>query len=268
MSRHPREILSQYGLKPNRSLGQNFLADPDVCARIADACRCEGMPVLEIGPGLGALTAELLRTADRVVAVEKDAGMVHVLRQELPDPKLEVVEGDILKFDIQGRMGSGPYKAAGNLPYYITTPIAERLLTAKPDCAVLMVQKEAAERFLARPGDRVYGPLAILSSLLFRPEYLFSVPPHCFWPQPEVDSAVVRLERRPEAAGEKAEELLQFLKTCFRMRRKTMKNQFAGNEEMRELLRETGLEGARAESLSPEELYGLYQKQRKERDHV
>ena len=268
MSRHPREILQQYGLKPNKALGQNFLASREVCEQIAEACRCEGETVLEIGPGLGALTGCLLRAAGRVVAVEKDGGMVRVLRQEYPDPRLELEEMDALELDIRSRMGQEPFVAAGNLPYYITTPVSEKILCAEPGRAVLMVQKEAADRFLAKPGDRVYGPLSILSDLLYCPELLFPVPRNCFWPQPEIDSAVVRLERKPDRAGETAEPILRFLKNCFRMRRKTLRNQFAGNERMQEIISETGLDGARAESLSPEELYDLFIKQREEQEHV
>ena len=114
----------------------------------------------------------------------------------------------------------------------------------------------------------MYGPLSILSDLLYCPELLFPVPRNCFWPQPEIDSAVVRLEIKPDRAGETAEPILRFLKNCFRMRRKTLRNQFAGNERMQEIISETGLDGARAESLSPEELYDLFIKQREEQEHV
>ncbi|MDO4573162.1 MAG: rRNA adenine N-6-methyltransferase family protein, partial [Clostridia bacterium] len=155
-----RQIMARSGLRPNRALGQNFLTDEERLSRIAEAALCGSLPVLEIGAGLGALTEALLSRGVRVVAVEKDAALAALLREALPAAR--VISADFLALDVVRVMAGEDFAAAGNLPYYATTPICEKLLCALPAQAVLMVQKEAAARFFAAPGDRVYGPLAVL----------------------------------------------------------------------------------------------------------
>mgnify|MGYP000772155080 FL=1 len=175
-----RRALYAAHLRPNRALGQNFCTDGARLAAMADAAAADGLPVLEIGPGLGALTEPLLLRAPRVVAVEKDAALCAALRARLcaheRAGRLALYAADILRFDVPGAMDGAPFAAAGNLPYYITTPIAEYLLPLLPSSLTLMVQREAGERFFAGPGARVYGPLSVLTQLYYEPERLMDVP--------------------------------------------------------------------------------------------
>jgi len=262
MARSPEQIralLTEHGRRANRALGQNFCTDTALLARAAEAADLQDRAVLEIGPGLGALTEELLRFASRVVAVEKDAFLAELLPTLLPDEKLSVICGDILKQDIPMLMGGTDFSVAGNLPYYITTPIVEKLLPLLPETMLLMVQKEAAARFFAKAGDRVYGATAVLSQVYYTPKHLFDVPPHSYYPQPEVDSSVVLLTKivRKEALPA-PKELLAFVNTALSMRRKTIVNNFPKDGRMTAALESLGFSaGIRAETLSPSELAAL-----------
>ena len=262
MAKTPEEIRSlfaEHGRRANRALGQNFCTDGALLSRAADAAGLCGKAVLEIGPGLGALTEELVKRAVRVVAVEKDAFLAELLPTILPDEKLTVVCGDILKQDIPTLMGGGAFSVAGNLPYYITTPIVEKLLPLLPDTLLLMVQKEAAARFFAKAGDRVYGATAVLSQVYYTPKHLADVPPHSYYPQPEVDSSVVLLEKKPMPDTVLSpKELLSFVNTALSMRRKTLTNNFPKDGRMQAALERLGLPaGVRAETLDPMTLAAL-----------
>ena len=267
-----KELLAQHNIRPNKALGQNFFIDAPRLCQIADAARVEGENVLEIGPGPGALTEQLIPRAKRVVAVEKDAVMAALLTERFPDAEnLTVITGDALRFSPDEVFQGAPFRVVGNLPYYITTPIAERYLLLLPKSLTFMLQREAAERFFARPNDRVYGPLAVLTAVLYRTERIMNIPRDCYYPQPEVDSAVIRLERRadgPESAApsdaEDARSFFAFLNTCFHMRRKTLINNLIGYPAPREALEALGLPPAvRAEALPPETLLALYRLLRK-----
>ena len=256
-----RTILAAEGRKANRALGQNFCTDGALLASCVDAAGLDGLPVLEIGPGLGALTAPLLQRASRVVAVEKDAALAALLPSLLPSERLTVVTGDILRTDVGALMQGEDFALCGNLPYYITTPIAEQFLPMLPRVLLLMVQQEAAARFFAAPGDRVYGPVAILSALYYEAARLFSVPPGSYYPQPDVESAVILLRRRDDDALKAlpaANAMLRFSRTALSMRRKTLANNFPRDGRMSALLAEAGLDPAvRAETLPPETLAAL-----------
>lgn len=254
-----RQLLAEHGIRPNRALGQNFLTDEDTLDRIAEFARADGAVVLEIGPGLGSLTARLLGRASRVETVEKDAVLAGILRERFPGEAPGITVGDILRTD-PDRLLPRPYHVAGNLPYYITTDIAERMLCFLPESLTFLVQKEAAERFFAGPGDRVYGPLSVLTACVSRPERGFAVPADRFFPQPDVESVTVRLV--PDAASPAAEDpagFLRFLKLCFRMRRKTLANNLKGIAGGAEALGSAGIDGGlRAEALPPERLLSLW----------
>lgn len=211
--------------------------------------------MVEIGPGRGALTAVLLEKAGRVVAIEVDPVLVEYLRQkhreEIRAGRLEIVAGDILRTDLGAW---GPAVIAGNLPYYITSPILERVFAA-PDWrrAVFLVQKEVAERITAAPGSRAYGYLSVLAQAHAAAELCFTVPPGAFRPPPQVDSAVVALT--PHAARPDP-GLLEFAGWCFAHKRKTLRNNLAGRFSKAALaaLPETA---RRAEQLSVAELAAL-----------
>lgn len=254
-----KAALEAHNIRPNKALGQNFLVDEGVIQRIVDAADAAGRVVVEIGPGLGALTKPLCAVAARVVAVEKDAAMAEALAASISGERLAVVNCDFLDCDLSVLTKDAPYIAVGNLPYYVTTPIVEKILTHTPASATLMVQAEAAERFFARPGDRVYGPVAVLSQTLFTPLRVADVSRDCFYPQPEVDSTVVRLCANPDLQTDGA-AFLRYLKRAFAMRRKTLRNNLLSvHTGFDEALVSLGLPaGIRAEAIDPFTLHKLY----------
>lgn len=258
------ELLKKYGLRPNKALGQNFLRDGEAIGRIVAHLRPEGRNILEIGPGLGAITREICKRADRVLAVEIDASMASVLASELSEfPNLTVLCSDFLKTDksmLQETLGAN-FSVAGNLPYYITTPIVMDLLAFCPaaEQMILTVQAEAAQRFFARPKDRVYGPLTVLSQTAYDINLVMRLPPSCFFPAPEVNSSVVELVRKPENNID-MRAFTEMLQAAFSMRRKTLANNLGAKnmlsrEDTAKHLQKMGLPAdARAESLSPSQL--------------
>lgn len=185
-------------MSPKKFLGQHFLHDPGILARIADLAEiAPGDTVLEIGPGPGGLTAELLRRTSRVFAIEKDADLIPALRQRFPD--LILTHGDALELDWHAIAGPGPLRIVGNIPYNITSPLLERALTPpRPLVVVFLVQKEVAERVAAPPGGKEYGALSVGIQAVAQVERKFTVPAGAFRPPPKVDSAVLRL--RPLAS--------------------------------------------------------------------
>lgn len=213
--------------------------------------------MVEIGPGRGALTAHLLERADRVVAVEIDPILVQYLRVKFRGAdRLELVEGDILKVD-PARWA--PAVVVGNLPYYITSPIIEKVLGLGVELtrAVFLVQKEVAERLTAAPGSRDYGYLTVTTQLFAQVEYLFTVPPAAFHPAPKVDSAVVRLTPRHELPAADPGAFLRFVSLAFQHKRKTLRNNLIG-EYGREALAALPEAGLRAEQMSLEALLELH----------
>jgi 16S rRNA (adenine1518-N6/adenine1519-N6)-dimethyltransferase len=180
-------------VRAKRRFGQHFLSDPRILARIADALGATaGDTVLEIGPGRGALTAELLERAGRVVAIEKDRDLVPALRARFP--RVELVEGDALAIDWAAAAGDASYLLAGNIPYNITSPLLDKALTPpRPARVVFLVQKEVAERVTAAAGTKEYGALTVGVQAVAEVERLFTVPAGAFQPPPKVDSAVIRL---------------------------------------------------------------------------
>jgi 16S rRNA (adenine1518-N6/adenine1519-N6)-dimethyltransferase len=248
-----------------RRLGQHFLNRKSTLNHIAEAACGERTPlVVEIGAGRGALTESLLERADKVVAIELDPVLVQYLRQKFRDAldagRLVLVESDILKADLSAW---GPAVIAGNLPYYITSPILERIFAASASCqrAVILVQAEVAARIVAQPGSRDYGYLSVLVQVQARAERLFEVPRSAFKPPPKVDSAVVRLEPGHPAKDLGIEDLPSFLKfagNCFRYKRKTLRNNLAGLYDRLTIESLVGPKD-RAEALSVAQLAQLFQ---------
>ena len=250
-------------------LGQHFLRNPALLDRIARrvAAAAAGSDlVVEIGAGPGALTRRLLAAGLRVVAIEVDSRLAAALRaRHEGDPGLEVIESDVLQVDLAALIAARsprPAVVAGNLPYYITSPIVRRVFDAveRVSEAVLLVQKDVALRIAAGAGSRDYGFLSVLCQAYSRPELLFTVPPGAFEPPPKVVSAVVRLPIEPRwrrwgVADPRA--FLEFVQLCFRHKRKTLGNNLAGVFG-RERLAAVAEGRLRGEQLSPERLAELW----------
>lgn len=249
---------------PKKSLGQHWLRDRDVLAHIADCADVdETDTVLEIGPGLGTLTSELLRRSNKVVAVEFDQELARKLPGQFPGKNLEVIQSDILAFDLSPLPAD--YKVVANVPYYITSKIVQLLMTAdnKPSVAVLLVQKEVAERLAARPGNM--SILAVSAQLFADVSLGDVVPAELFTPPPKVDSQVVILRTRRQAfltdVAEK--DFFRVVKAGFSAKRKKIRSSLAGGmgvskEQVAMWLERAGVNpDARAESLSLDEWQNL-----------
>jgi 16S rRNA (adenine1518-N6/adenine1519-N6)-dimethyltransferase len=240
-----------------RRFGQHFLFRKSILDRIAEAACGERVPrVIEIGPGKGALTESLLERADKVSAIEVDPHLAHYLHQKFRDPieqgRLEVIEGDVLKTDFSGAI------IAGNLPYYITSPILDKVFALGEGWtrAVFMMQSEVADRLAAKPGTRDFGYLSVVTQVHAQPEILFAVSRDAFRPPPKVDSAVVRLERRNLPEIEDPAGFLKFASMCFQHKRKTLRNNLAPVYDIASL--EEGR--LRAEQMSIPQLAALFAK--------
>jgi 16S rRNA (adenine1518-N6/adenine1519-N6)-dimethyltransferase len=247
-------------------LGQNFLRDPEAIERIANALGdLRDATVIEIGPGRGAITRALAARAQQVIAVELDKGLAAFLRDQFPAESVEVMEADVLQVDFAAAAARAGKRlaVAGNLPYYITSPILLKLAGshAALDRAVLMVQRELADRIVARPGSRDYGVLSVTVQMYGPVETLFTLPPGAFSPAPDVHSTVFRWRFAPRFSelGVDPEEFLTFVRTAFAQKRKTLANNLraAGyaSAAIAEALARTRAEAqARAEALAIEDL--------------
>jgi len=242
-----------------KKYGQHFLSSPSILEKIAVAANPLDEPadlIVEIGPGRGALTEHLLKRANRIVAIEIDPVMVHYLKQRFrEEPRFTVLNQDVLKADL----GSfGPSIIAGNLPYYITSPILDRVF-ASGDCwtrAVFLVQKEVAERVAAKPGSRDYGYLSVQTQLFSKPEILFQVSRTAFRPPPKVESAVFQLTPVAPVVSE-VKSFLDFASICFRHKRKTLRNNLLVRYE-KSAVEALGEAGSRAEQLSIEQMAAIW----------
>jgi 16S rRNA (adenine1518-N6/adenine1519-N6)-dimethyltransferase len=212
---------------PRKRLGQHFLHDRRVLERIADALELTGVEtVIEIGPGRGALTDLLAERAGRLIAIELDRALVPLLRARYASrPHVEIVEGDVLDLSL-GALAGGEYVLAGNVPYYITTPILFHALTVpRPLRAVYLVQREVAERIVAPPGSKTYGALSVNVQAVAEAALVCHVPRGAFTPPPNVDSAVLRITPRADPVISAAEEdrFRSFVQEAFGLRRKQLR---------------------------------------------
>jgi 16S rRNA (adenine1518-N6/adenine1519-N6)-dimethyltransferase len=253
-------------IRAKRSLGQHFLVDRKAVGRILRATAATpGEPLLEIGPGRGALTADLLEQAGRMAAVEVDRELAARLRARF-DERLLLIEQDVLELElatVPGLLGfpdGRPLVVVGNLPYNISKPIVQSMIRQRAQVGrmVLMFQREVAQRLTARPGGKHYGPLGILAGLAYRIERLFELGPRAFAPPPKVVSAVTRWTPREPALDPAAEPVLRtVLASCFARRRRTLRNnlraRLAGDEQRTDrLLEAAGIDGSlRAEAIDP-----------------
>jgi 16S rRNA (adenine1518-N6/adenine1519-N6)-dimethyltransferase len=246
-----------------QKLGQHFLTNRRILERIAAAACPPGQPlVIEIGAGRGALTEHLLARAARVVAVEIDTALVERLRRRFAgEGRIEIIQADALTADLAHW---GPAVLAGNLPYYIATPLVERAITLGPRIqqSVFLIQKEVAERVTARTGTRPYGYFTVRLALFAQSEILFAVKPDAFRPPPEVDSAVVRLRTHSRAAElgiADPDHFLRFISACFRQKRKKIRNNLT-SLDLQESIDRFPEASARAEQLSLEQFADLYRR--------
>lgn len=235
-----REVIRRHGLAARKSLGQNFLLDLNLTARIARAAGpLDGAVVVEVGPGPGGLTRALLALgAARVIAIERDARALPALQEiatHYPG-RLTVIEGDALAVDVRPHLESGPARVVANLPYNIATALLVGWLTVEPwppwyDSLLLMFQREVADRIVARPGSKNYGRLSVLSQWRTEPRILFDVAPSAFVPPPKVTSAVVRLVPRPEPLPCNRAILERVTEAAFGQRRKMLRQSLKGLSE-------------------------------------
>lgn len=250
-----------------KSLGQHFLNDRRILERIADALDLTADDtLLEIGPGRGSLTSVLVPRVRRLVLIEYDRALAAMLRERYASvPSVEIVEADVLTVDLGGVAG-GPYKLVGNVPYYITTPILfHSLKIPRPSLAVYLVQREVADRIVAAPGTKEYGALSVNVQAVAKPKFLFRVAPGAFHPPPKVESAVVRIEPRPDPVvpPEREAAFQRFVIDAFGMRRKQMQRILrslwgVSTEESDAILAGAGIDpAARPETLSCDEFARL-----------
>ena len=231
-----RKILAEHGLHPKKNLGQNFLTDSHVLDKIvAAADLSQDDFVIEVGPGLGVLTAELARAAAKVCAIEIDTNLAGILRGTVP-PNVEIINQDILKTDlgeIIAQSGFPRAKMVANLPYYITTPIIFSVLenSLPVDTMVVMVQKEVADRMLAAPSTKAYGLLTLSIAYYGKASLVANVPPNCFFPRPDVHSAVVKIDVAPRDDISR-DVFFPIIKAAFANRRKTLQNCLAASAEL------------------------------------
>ena len=225
------ELVKKYNFKFSKSLGQNFLIDDSVPRDIVAGAEVdENDLVIEIGPGVGTLTAQLLNKAKKVVAIELDNDLIPILNQEIGDnPKFTLIHKDALKVNFNEIIGEEKsVKLVANLPYYVTTPIIVKLLKEGYNfkSLTIMIQKEVAERMNADPGNKDYGSLSLLVQYYCNTKIVRRVPPQCFIPRPKVDSIVIRLDKlnEPKVNVENEKLFFDIIRNSFNMRRKTLWN--------------------------------------------
>lgn len=270
---HIKEVLSRHGFHFSKALGQNFLINPGVCPRMAAECGAQGCKgVIEVGPGIGVLTWELSQVAEKVCAIELDSRLFPVLEETLAGrDNVKIIPGDVMKLDlhqlIQQEFGGGPVCVCANLPYYITSPVILRLLEeGLPLTSItVMVQKEAAQRLCAAPGERECGAVSVAVHYRSQPKLLFQVGRGSFLPPPKVDSAVLRLDLRQEPPVSVADEdwFFRVSRAAFAQRRKTAANSLSATlglpkPQVEQALAAAGApENVRAERLTLEQLAAL-----------
>ena len=264
-----KKLLFEAGFSFKKSLGQNFLINPSVCPDMAEASGCRGIGAIEIGPGVGVLTTELCRRAEKVVAVEIDERLRPILNKTLGDfQNCEVVYGDVMKLDlsalIKEKFGDMPVVICANLPYYITSPIVMMLLESRlpVESVTVMVQKEAADRLAAEVGSRMAGAVTVAVSYYAKPSFVRKVSRGSFMPAPKVDSAVIKLDilKAPPVRVFDEGFFFRFVRAGFSQRRKTLCNAVSSSmgvpkDAVLSALKAAELpENTRTESLTMEEL--------------
>lgn len=269
---HPGQILKENRLYAGKELGQNFLSDPAAAKMIVDKTGItRDSQVLEIGPGLGALTVHIARITKRLTAVEKDTRLIPLLERVLEDHGLthvSIVNNDVLRFDFNQAAAGKKLVVIGNLPYNISSQIIFKLIKDRADveAAFLMFQKELAARIVSKPGGRNYSRLAAVVQYAADVTHITEIGPSCFFPRPDVDSTVLKFDFSKERTFDADQETVLFnvIKAAFSKRRKSLKNAMAGGEfkydksMIAAALASAGIDPARrAETLTVEEFKAL-----------
>lgn len=248
-------------VKPKKFLGQHFLKDLSIAKDIADTVdECPGLPILEVGPGMGVLTQFLMEKGREVKVVELDFESVAYLRENFPALEGNIIEDDFLKLKLEKLFDGRPFVLTGNYPYNISSQIFFKMLDYKDliPCCTGMIQKEVAERIAARPGSKTYGILSILIQAWYKVEYLFTVHEHVFNPPPKVKSAVIRMTRNETKELGCNERLFKLIvKTTFNQRRKTLRNSISSILEKGNPLSNDPVFNKRSEQLSVQEFIEL-----------
>jgi len=270
----PRNILKKHGIRPLKRLGQSFLADGNITAKIVTISDIKrGDIVVEIGSGLGIMTAIIAREAKKVIALEIDKYMVDILREELKNlSNVEIVQTDVLKYDFSSACSEYPpekLKVIGNIPYNISSQILFHLIQFRDyiSSMVLMFQKEVAERIIAPPGTKKYGILSVIVSMYTKPSLEMRVPGSCFYPKPDVGSSVLKMivREKPMFDLRDADFFLKLVKTAFSKRRKTLLNNLKdldllnlSEKDIAEIIKLSGIDSnRRGETLTVEEFAKL-----------
>lgn len=248
-------------VKPKKFLGQHFLKDLSIAKDIADTVdECPGLPILEVGPGMGVLTQFLMEKGRKVKVVELDFESVAYLRENFPALEGNIIEDDFLKLKLEKLFDGRPFVLTGNYPYNISSQIFFKMLDYKDliPCCTGMIQKEVAERIAAGPGSKTYGILSILIQAWYKVEYLFTVHEHVFNPPPKVKSAVIRMTRNETKELGCNERLFKLIvKTTFNQRRKTLRNSISSILEKGNPLSNDPVFNKRPEQLSVQEFIEL-----------
>lgn len=268
-----KRVMEKHGFNFSKALGQNFLINPTVCPRMAEMCGAdENTGVIEVGAGVGVLTAELAKRAAKVVCVELDTRLLPVLDETLADfDNIEIVNADIMKIDlkalIEEKFKGMKVVVCANLPYYITSPVITLLLESNLpiEAVTVMIQKEAADRLCTPVGSRDSGAITVCTNYYSVPEHLFNVSRGSFMPAPNVDSTVIRLNIRKEPPVKVSDEkkFFKMVKAAFAQRRKTAVNSISSGmslskEKVTDAIVAAGLDAnVRAEKLSMEELAAI-----------
>ncbi len=268
-----RSVMERHGFNFSKALGQNFIINPSVCPKMAEMCGAdENTGVIEIGTGIGVLTAELCKRAKKVVAIELDTRLLPVLEETLAEyDNIEVVNADVMKVDlnalIKEKFDGMKVVVCANLPYYITSPVITMLLenNLPIEAVTVMIQKEAADRLCTPVGSRESGAITVCTNYFSVPKQLFNVSRGSFMPAPNVDSTVIRLDIRKEPAVKVSDEkkFFRIVKAAFAQRRKTVVNSVSSSlgipkAQIISALENTGLDAnIRAEKLSMDDFANL-----------
>ena len=253
-------ILKEHNKTAKKKFGQNFIIDPSVVKKIAELADVEGKDVIEVGPGLGALTEQLSFLANTVTAFEIDQDWIGHLNTHFKDQNVSIIQQDFLTVKNDDFSAN---RCVGNLPYYITTPILFHILENLDQIQVItiMVQKEVADRLSAEVGTKDYNALSIILNTLCDVKTVLKVNANVFMPKPNVDSAVVQLRRKENKKSSDLKAYFDFVKKAFTQRRKTLVNNLKEIKNLKEILVEMNLsESVRAEALSKEQFEELYEK--------